>query len=1104
MPRMPEAYTDIKCVIDQQEAEAPIPQILPEEAVAKLDWEAALPLDAFLSHGRLDSGLTYYVKPNSVPMNRVLLRLVVKVGSVHEQAHERGFCHLIEHLLFRHTESFKDNDIQRFLSSLGARPGADSNATTYHDYTVFNLMIPVDERTIDYGFGHVDMGIKVLAEMAMRAQFTESILEQERRIVLEESRLNQTNIAQRNAQASKAALLETPYYDKAPIGNINTLKDCRIEQLVAFYHKWYQPKNMAVIAVGGFRDASIVTDLIKNHFSRTPSHITTSSPAFDLRPELAKLQLKTIAPASFVDFGLSSWTPPASPVGTRRVYHEAPESLRDSAPPHAGLKFSLTRNRDDSQSHVVLMFRYLENPLVGSLAEIKAHLTIHILSWLLNSRANLLVNAYLGRMVDLVASESRLTSTIRVFEIGFSCAIGCELETLAKVIMEIERLKRFLIAEEDLEQLKSLALDLSHREASLRKDGLASDSASEKIVKHYLHNEPFEDPNWSAAIMARIIQSWTTRHIQHAACEILDLSSAVLFVSLPENDRALGRERAARSASNPPASPRSSPTVSSSPSSPPSSSSMLPLAEEIPLKRPELTESDYNEVISRVERMELDPIYYYKMPRIMNPENIPSEPGRIVSETKRGSSMIYTLDNGARIQLTSLPPMDQRNSFGVDLELNAEGGLAEIWATEGLNAFYSAMVSSAFAKYVSLGGVPMGSSPVELGVVLVEMQSFLFERRARFSCLPTRIETLMQLIHCLFTQHPAPWPEEFCQQELELMLEYARTARSPEAKLRERAITLCWQQNALLKPLGEAELSKVNIEAARRGFETAWSNPAEFLFHFTGDFSTPEQQQNAISLISRYIGSIPARLEEEYTGEARASRIVKANSKVAKSVRFRNGIKKDVLYEADDGSGHVLLCFPIPSFKTHLDVEVSEVMTLMLESYLFQILRSHLARVYSVSVTSIHHFGPFFPGDVTIQFVCDPNHVNALIERVFDAIEDLQLHGPSHRLLETSRTIYRKQKEAESRQPQEDDGLNNVFGTKVSTRDLDLLLDNKLAKALFNLLFPLNNYVQLVMLPESFVPPPKPPVVHPALISLGVLLLAGATMSFLRYKNASE
>lgn len=1079
-------------------------------------------------------------------MNRVHLRMVVKAGSVHEEPHERGFAHLIEHLVFRHTESFKDNDIQQFLSSLGAKPGADSNATTHHDYTSFGLTIPVDERTIDYGYSFVDMGVKVLSEMAMKAQFTEKILDQERRIVIEECRLNQTIIAKRNSLVSQTALGDTPYANTSPIGDMDTVKHCTISQLQTFYHKWYHPANMAIIAVGGFQDASIITELIEKYFQgiNLPLHIERAAPNSNVRNLLTPdLRLPTISPAIFapqmpppIDRSADSWPSGFySPSTSRRVSIESIESPRSTSSEEGSLRFFMTKTKDDSQSHIVLMFRQIEAPLVGSLAELKTRITVQVLSWLLNNRANLLVNAYLGRLFDLVASEGRLTSTIRAFELGFSCAPGSELETLHRVATEIERLKRFLIAEEDMEVIKTLTMELCERDAKIKRNGTASDLAAEKITNYFLYNETFESNAWEEPLWKRVIESWTLSDFHIAAQHIFDMNSAVIFVSLPDGDpqQDLRSSRASRQPQQEqPASPNDEPQE--------------PIAAAPP--RPELSRADFVGVIKSVSKLDMDPIYYYRMPKILPPEQIP-DPGIVAAVAKKGPKCtIYTFENGARVQLNSVDPSDQKNSLGVDLELNAEGGLAEFWFTEGLTAFHSALISNAFAKYISVGGVAMGSSPVELGVILVHIETYLFERRARFSALPTRLETLLQIIYCLFINHPSNWRQDFCRQELDLMLDFSRTARSPEAKLRERAIAINWSKHPLIKPLSQSDLEKVSIETAVRFFEKAWSNPAEFLFRLSGDFSTPELQQKALTLVSMYIGSIPERKTGDWDPDNRAAALLSANSKLARSVRFRKGVRREVIYEGEEGAAHCLLCFPIPSFKTTLELQVSEVVTIMLEQHLFQILRSHLARVYSVSVSTIHHFGPFFPGEVSIQFICDPRDVLQLADYVFDAIEDLQLHGPSHRLLESSRNIYRKQHEqpdspsfgpsfssskphtshsssthtvlnnaggiptSTSPRPSgsspspshtptlsafadDNDGLRYLFGLKASTRDMDLLLDNKLAKWLFTLLFPLDNFVQVTLLPESYIPKPPKKGWNPLLVVVGAAAVASTAFA---------
>ena len=103
-----------------------------------------IPLDPAVTVGKLDNGLTYIVRANGKPKARADLRLVVQAGSVDEADDQRGLAHFLEHMLFNGTESFPSNEIIDYLESIGARFGADLNAYTSFDETVYMLEIPTD------------------------------------------------------------------------------------------------------------------------------------------------------------------------------------------------------------------------------------------------------------------------------------------------------------------------------------------------------------------------------------------------------------------------------------------------------------------------------------------------------------------------------------------------------------------------------------------------------------------------------------------------------------------------------------------------------------------------------------------------------------------------------------------------------------------------------------------------------------------------------------------------------------------------------------------------------------------------------------------------
>src|SRR3979490_1006052 len=111
-----------------------------------------MPVDPQITMGKFANGMTYYIRANKKPEKRAELRLVVKAGSILEDDDQQGLAHLVEHMAFNGTKHFPKNDIISFLESLGMRFGADVNAYTSFDGTVYMLTVPPDKpERIDKG-----------------------------------------------------------------------------------------------------------------------------------------------------------------------------------------------------------------------------------------------------------------------------------------------------------------------------------------------------------------------------------------------------------------------------------------------------------------------------------------------------------------------------------------------------------------------------------------------------------------------------------------------------------------------------------------------------------------------------------------------------------------------------------------------------------------------------------------------------------------------------------------------------------------------------------------------------------------------------------------
>ncbi len=229
-------------------------------AVASLKPADAMPVDAAISQGTLPNGLRYYVRANQKPEHRAELRLAVKAGSILEEDDQQGLAHFVEHMAFNGTAHFPKHDVVSFLESLGMRFGADVNAYTSFDETVYMLTVPTDKPET------LDRALLVLEDWAHNVSFEPEEIEKERGVVMEEWRLRRGAGARISDRVLPIILKGSRYADRVPIGKTDVIQSFKPDRLRRFYADWYRPNLMAVVAVGDFDQAQVVT-LVKNHFS---------------------------------------------------------------------------------------------------------------------------------------------------------------------------------------------------------------------------------------------------------------------------------------------------------------------------------------------------------------------------------------------------------------------------------------------------------------------------------------------------------------------------------------------------------------------------------------------------------------------------------------------------------------------------------------------------------------------------------------------------------------------------------------------------------------------------------------------------------------------
>ena len=225
--------------------------------------------------GQLDNGLRYFIRDNDNPGGRVEMRLAIDAGSVLEDDTQVGGAHFLEHMLFNGTEEFPENELIAVLRSFGAGVGADINAYTDYDETVYQLTMPTADPTV------VDTGLDVLEQWLSAATIDQAQVEAERGVVLDEWRGSEASSSGRLFDALEELFLAgSPYEGKDPIGTDAAITSTNAEPLRAFYDDWYRPDLAAIVVVGDI-DAGTIEDGLVERFG--PIVARGASPT---RPEL--------------------------------------------------------------------------------------------------------------------------------------------------------------------------------------------------------------------------------------------------------------------------------------------------------------------------------------------------------------------------------------------------------------------------------------------------------------------------------------------------------------------------------------------------------------------------------------------------------------------------------------------------------------------------------------------------------------------------------------------------------------------------------------------------------------------------------------------------
>lgn len=231
------------------------------QVMAQQQQVPAIPIDQNVRIGKLDNGLTYYIRHNAKPEHRAEFYIAQKVGSILEEDNQRGLAHFLEHMCFNGTTHFPGNALREYLENNGVKFGENLNAYTAVDETVYNISnVPVIRD------GIIDSCLLILHDWANDLTLDPKEIDEERGVIHEEWRTRQSPVMRMYETIFPIIYEGSKYAYRLPIGTMEVVDNFPYQDLRDYYEKWYRPDQQGIVVVGDI-DVDQIEAKIKKMFA---------------------------------------------------------------------------------------------------------------------------------------------------------------------------------------------------------------------------------------------------------------------------------------------------------------------------------------------------------------------------------------------------------------------------------------------------------------------------------------------------------------------------------------------------------------------------------------------------------------------------------------------------------------------------------------------------------------------------------------------------------------------------------------------------------------------------------------------------------------------
>ena len=444
----------------------------------QLSLDDMLPKDPAVRTGTLPNGMAFYIRQNAKPEGRAELRLAVRTGSLMEDERQLGLAHFVEHMAFNGTTNFAKNDLVKFLESLGMRFGADLNAYTSFDQTVYMLQVPTEDHKV------LEKGLLILSDWSHGITFDGDEIDAERGVVIEEWRARRGGDSRIGEQHLQVQYQGSRYAERLPIGTKENLETFKHETLRKYYTTWYRPDLMAVIAVGDF-DPADMEKMIREQFAKVP----------------------------------------AVPNGVKRPDYPIPS--------YPGTRFSIASDPESSNPAVGLLIRH-ERARRDRVRDYRQVLVDNMVSSMLSQRLDELRQQAEPPFVFAGAGAGLGLGNYRQFSVNARVREGDYLGGFRSVLEEVERVRRHGFTASELERTKNVMLR-GIEQYYAERDNTKSDAYAREYVGNFTSGEAYPGIEYEYALYNQFVPTVTLEEVNKVARELTAADNRVVTVGGPEN-----------------------------------------------------------------------------------------------------------------------------------------------------------------------------------------------------------------------------------------------------------------------------------------------------------------------------------------------------------------------------------------------------------------------------------------------------------------------------------------------------------------------------------------------------------------------------------------